>query len=468
MVERNRVVTQYGEIIEFETSSDLKAILFRENLLGFCAIDYLTLPWVEGAILAGEQANYSDHACRILGISFKEGSRIRHVSAATAWPGLAPENLDLLDELFDYCEAGPYTTPASLGQALMRRLWPGDRPLRHPPWQAWRDIKDNIIGGRSELYYPDVQFSSCTEEDQNNAYAHAIKAIPAGMCMSVSRRVDLHRYAWHYGQWGWRTSPIVDVPILGYREGNRAHYPHLSDWRTGWFTKEEIEAASTQAYELRFLRGWGWTETRSSFSTWANHLDWMKQQLPAPLKDWLKLAIVGAIGRFGVDRQRWDLYHNDQIRKVSDETFSKCRILTECKTGAQSFYAFPRRHTRPSPENLIHISAKVHADVRLSTMARAAPYLAEGRLIAVNFDAIYYHGAPLQIPLGTEAGEWKRETIEDAKFPARRWVIATKAGEAYVKTPGKAKEINPFEPVAQTYKPTRNPRNRKAPTNIMG
>lgn len=396
------------------------------------------IPWPESVTAAGDDLLWSDRARRFNGARIREHGRSWTIGTSDNWPGLLDDpafGLRSLRGLYSVAAVGDYPTPGGLGQALMRRHFARDKKMfQRPPARCAADVRDGLIGGRSELYRPGA-WGRVNEDDLNGAYPAALREVPAGPAVYVAQERDPlwkdHRYAWWFGEYAWcNRSDDCLIPILGIRRSTGAvEYPYqVGKWYRSWATKDEALTATLNGYELKWLGGWAWPRLSDALADWTNRIERIRSNSVGLVNAWIKLAAVAGIGRFGAQPVTYKVYHGGTPRTTMN--LRNVKWITDCPTG-RPLFAIEKMDNSNNPELQPHIAAKVHADVRLRALQRALPLARERRLVATNFDAVYYTGRA-NSDTGEGIGEWKTKELIGASFPVRRWVITP----TEQKTPG--------------------------------
>ena len=426
---RDLIVDETGRTVPWPVSYEgLRDEVARHRWTLYCP----TIPWPHSVVARGDTLLWSNKARQFVGARVRDGRRSYHVAPAGNWPGLFDDpaaGLRALRGLFTACRAGDHPTPASLGQAMMRRAFVGSK-VQRPPLACVRDLRRGMIGGRSELFRPGA-WGLAHEEDINAAYVAALHDVPTGAAHWQRDDPMLRGYAWWFGRYAWtNTNEDCVIPLLGVRRSTGdVVYPRATGREfAGWYTKEEAFVAAFHGYRMTWLEGWAWNSTTDAFSAWRAQVAAVRDNHTGLIRDWAKLVAVAAIGRFGIEPAKYVVRLPGTPR-----TTARRELITECDTG-RVLFAIDHEPNTINPELLPHIAAKVHADVRLRTFNRALPLARERRLIAMNFDAVYYTGKQ-NTDLGDEMGQWKHKQIVEATFPARRWLLSADATQ----TPGMAR-----------------------------
>lgn len=314
----------------------------------------------------------------------------------------------------------------------MKRLYPehDTAPLYRPPYEMWRAIHANIVGGRVDtLAQPSRRFPVLWEHDMNSAYPAAATRVPAGTATAFTGAAPSFAVAWI--QHCVVTIPVT-VPLgpLPYREGaDEVSYPDTAgSVFEGWYTHEEQAAAERIGYQLERKEGVCWPMWSDALAAWAHHMYALRDAAPSDIvRGLVKLASVAAIGRFGSDIISGEIVA-EQPEGDDWDYYTNPDPMSE---GITDWYI--SRKVADREGLLVHISAYVHANVRLATWAKAWTLAQEGRLAATNYDAVY------EIPTSQTAsitsadmGAWKSHLLHHARIRAPRWIESTEK----TRTPG--------------------------------
>lgn len=350
---------------------------------------------------------------------YRDKRRSGWVIDAATWGGLAGASrgqpsptLQSIRDALNRIGTGSHNTPSAAGLMAMS-LWFDGRAERlfRPSASCERIIRGNLVGGRVDTLRPREEFERLYEVDINDAYPWGARRVPAGRCYALARggtgakkaaflRCRIRRNG-RMGELG-EVGNIGPLPVR--RAGGRLEYPTEGEW-TGWYWREEIEAAREAGYTVIPECGWEWSDWSDGLATWARRMHETRYALRAHpggerSAGLVKLAAVAAIGRLGGAESAYEITEDETGTPYMD----RCSGLLDPDGNPWPWSI--REKPAHRPELLPHVASYINAQVRLATWRKAMEEAREGALVATNYDAVLTLRRPSFAP-STELGGWK-------------------------------------------------------------
>ncbi len=295
-------------------------------------------------------------------------------------------------------------------------------------------------GARSELFAPTTaMIDACYELDMKNGYAASFIEQPTGPTISHRGRF-LDSYATYVSHC---MVEITEPLILGcfavrvqQARGSELFYPIEPGWYETLLWKEEIEVA------VLTLPSAHWLELISQFGCrnsprFAELMTQLRDSAPEEIVDWIKLAIVGGIGRHGSPWETTTIVMEGE-QDPGD---------TPVAWNGLAYDWYIHSAMQHIPESMQHWFSHTLMKCRLELYRYALPYARRGELLATNTDAVFVKESAdvsgviaKEDGAGKPAGTWRKSklTKQEGKpmFPALRHVIS----EQKVRRPGVPRE----------------------------
>lgn len=439
--------TEHGEIIEARSWAEVRDALHTHNLLAF-APNIASWSWTRDAIEERSprdpekrtvKIGWSERTRNFVSLKHRQGRYVRQIVRASVWDIKKPEDLSRLRRLFDLCGVGPHASPASLGQALMRKYWPeGGRKLKRPCGALWQSIRNGLTGGRADVIQTGT-FDHVYEADQCFSYAsHIMSGVPRGAPMIFYEEETMAEVGDEYA---WCEVEVTVPPglrngILPYRKrrGDKVAYPCEPGLKfEGAFTYEEIKHARSYGYTIEHKKGWSWGGHSDGFREWALACDELRRRAADFGADgWIKMAVVAAIGSFARGNYEVEL---EYVEKWGDLVDEHGTAAVECGGPENELiFARRRRFIKNRTGHLIHVAAHVWGRGRIALWEKLEESYRLGLgPISTNYDAvIMLHPPPWEASL--KMGEWKINEYTHATIEKSRWLTSKEK----IATPGVA------------------------------
>ena len=343
---------------------------------------------------------------RVYGYKVRDGRNLYRATPLSAWygdqrpDGTPEELLGAIEHLCRDWDMGTFHSAGSLGGAVARRLYQGERIYR-PVQSVWHWVKQHLIGGRALIYGAVQRPISVIECDMNDAHSQIAGStvLPAGK-ESCDYGPALLRYPC------WIACCTVEilaegkVPFLSYKDPQGTR-----QWLFGPQTVETVmssvtyNACTAAGYTVTLGAGIGWQQTcdfgpvsaffRSERAAAKNAGNTLRAKL-------IKQVEVATWGRFGMDLDEWRVEgvgdNVGECELVELQGHPDLRLVNEGPKGLRK------------DDRLVHILAFIldgvnaHVGLVAETMHRCGYELQD-----VNFDAVFVRcrgePAPLEAQL---------------------------------------------------------------------
>lgn len=435
---RDSLITEQGTIHNNVDNYDkFVDMIFSHNLLTF-SLSLPDFPWLDAVVGSGNKPPASSKG-EIRGIKIK-GARntTRWVACSSSWgydgwrevqpdqwePYPPLEWLRLMREVFDYAGVGPRMSPGSWGQAMFRRtfqdLYGHDwREHRHrrpsEPHIQW--MKQEGSGARSEVFHLKTAFDIGYENDQHNAYGHALaQPQPTGKEYRMGASSS-DRYVFYFVECEViipRDLPFGVFPVRVGEKSNR--YPTFPKEAGRYITclwKEEVELAREVGCTVTLKTGIGWKEATYDYAPLVEYIARLRDTAPKHLQPYLKLGLVAFTGSLNQPTERYTLVPGN-MRERGDVCVSDL---------ACSYDWWVHQEHDSYPQSMPHIFYHTLMLCRLSLYKMLKHcWEEELNVIATNTDAVITEKRPDLPAKGTpvQTGEWTALELHDLLITANR------------------------------------------------
>jgi hypothetical protein len=348
------------------------------------------------------------------------------IISTRAWgtAAVTPSVLAGLTALFEQSGVGVRPTPGSLGQAIMRKLWQEeDRSwVSRPPNQCRADLLQHCIGGRVDYFVsPKDRFERVFETDLTSAYASVLDGLPDGSTIGLHAEPGLECATWFMRcRVDIPDGPLTPFGIFGVKGAAENTYPVMPGEYDVWLWKEEADLCRRNHWLVQPSSGWGWPTFNAGLAPWARHM--YQLRVTAGRSDsargqWMKQAIVSALGRFGMPLWTW-IVLPESSPLVTDGDQALMNGTTE--TG----WVLHRQEDTES-NSLSHWYSYILMRTRLVLRARMQFEHDRGnRVLATNYDSLYCLLPADPASLGPGLGDWKTAVLTGVRFPFSRGVVS--------------------------------------------
>lgn len=410
----------------------LKAWAFSLAVLPdiYCT-DIVSQPWAEEAfndpqVTAVIPANAMLKLSMVQCLKVKKGRQSVWIISSRAWntPQATPAFLAELEALFELCQVGERPTPGSLGQALMRDGWQREkrRWVSRPSNAARVDLLKHSLGGRVDYWTtPKERFEQVFESDVNGAYGSVCEYLPGGTQVNLNGEPGKGQVVSYFMQCEVRILEGAEPPIGVFGQKGPAgtnEYPTAAGTYQTWLWKEEVDACRSNNILVLPRSGYGWTSWNHGLGTWAQRMFSLRlraNEINSTLSAWLKVAMVSALGRFGMPLWNWSIRPEHQ---AEDGDLALMHEMSE--TGLVL-----HRVTQLASNHLSHWYSYILMRARLVLRSRMLFEMQRGnRVLASNYDAIYCLLPTDPIHLGKGLGQWKQTMLSKVRFPFPRGIIS--------------------------------------------
>ncbi len=434
----NSLVTEHGQSTHITSYSELFSELFAGGLLTLCT-SLLDFPWLEEAVTLYKGMLYATPKGIPTALCI-QGKANGHTASrwliqASTWQQHTPndELLQRLRMLFEHCGVGTANTPAALGMLLQKRAFYeqyGDTWVQHrhplPPERCVKDLRERSSGARSDLLASTTEtFDLVYELDAKNAYAAAFEEVPTGPTVPHQGNF-LEQYQTYVSQCHVEIrEPLVlgCFPVRTEQAGiARVEYPRQIGQYDAFLWREEIDRAREKGCIVTTGPGWGWVEMTRDNAHFARLMTELRDTAPPEIVDWIKIAIVGSIGRHGSPWQSTILLPEEEA-SPGDRPAAWDGLAYDWVIHEACFHI---------PETMQHWFSYTLMKCRLTLYQYALPFAEEGTLLASNVDAVYVaretlrarHVIEKHLAYGLPAGTWRKTTLTEVQFPALRHLVS--------------------------------------------
>ena len=407
----DQLVTEHGEWTKVSDWQELKQLA---KGLDIYVDRLLECSWFYEAIEDNSVEIIATKSMSIRMIKWRSGRHILSVNQVDTWlhgwPA-GPQFLDMLRRLFDYCQIGELSTPASLGMYCMSSLF-DDKRQAEPHTRDREILLEHMVGGRDDLLQKGT-YDLCYEYDIRSAYASKACQLPSGSSIKIwGERDDLPAYF---------SSCVVVIReplVMGVfhmeRDGH-LHYPTETGLYKVWLWNDEIQRCKEAGCFVLVENGIGWSNTTTGLTPWAHHMDKLRRDADEDIAGLIKIATVAAIGRFGVDHWRVRVVH-ERDRQEGDEPLN---------IGYQPHSWLWTRQEYASGCYMTHWSSYIMMATRIALYDRMLAEIGSGNVVLMsNFDGLYTL-YPTKLETKDELGSWQFKRVHTHAFiPYARAIIS--------------------------------------------
>lgn len=426
--EDHKLVWSNGATRAIDSFSDFYSIVFRENLQ--VLIDRIIhFPWLYDLMQAGEVLCDKKKGPRTAILKGAKHAQ-RTIVQAASW-GYRHVSRNLLKELVDIfraCGVGTRSTPASLGQAKMRELFPYSA-LRHgePRADAQRALREHSCGGRAQLFRVSEKID-CIVLDERNGYARQIKhwGLPTGTTYTITAGGVSTKYAAWFCECNIIQREWLPLAPYGLREGDAPiQYPVAPGIYHGWLWDFQYESCIEAGLDVTIGRGFAWRELSHDLDGWVEQCCSLRNEHPL-----MKRAIVQGPGRFNMEPVRHILVlwpESDDDINVIDDYGQRYQLWIHSK---------PDRRVWQGPHWFSYYTNR-QADETYRKIVEIGPE----HVIACNIDAVYCDkdtpGIEAYNPEESQTGKWRCSLYKTADLLKNRWFRGYDTdGNLRLNTPG--------------------------------
>ncbi len=444
--EDGQLLTETGETYSCSTYNDfidclftLKLLLFVPALVTFKYLDDLINDTEHAKVMAENKSLGQTKNPRPINARIKKGRETRWIVEYKRWPvplsGLS--FLKTMREAYAHCGVGTPSTPAGLGQALMRKSWHdqyGEDWVEHrhsvPSVMASNFLREHLTGGRVDTPGIGKTFDTLLELDMTNAYAAHYMRHPTGTAISMSG-FGSWPHSFDDGTWFARCEVVIKrelalgpFPVRSIHNGEeRIIYPTQPGSYACFLWAEQARDCVELGCNIRVAAGYGWHLWTTDNAAWVALVEHLRATASSTyVGSCIKAAIVSGIGRHGM---------GDTLSYIVSENSAPERATyTVGPGGAYAYFVVQEQLRRQA--NMTHWFAYTLMQCARSLFWFALPYAQAERLEATNYDAIYISGdTSLEKDIYPDhtgerkTGQWRREELTGVAIPAPRSIIST-------------------------------------------
>jgi hypothetical protein len=455
-LQEQTIITENEQIYTFASVGELASLLYQEQLLLFVsALAAVPHDLFEYLIDRGE-VWCTKHGDPISVQLHYPNRATRWIVSAKTWgcPRPTVAFLQRLRNFLAIMEVGDSGSPGGVGLAKLRASWLGQYGLnwkRHrqerPNQAAVAEIRARGMGARSDLLSTDT-YEFAWELDRKNAYASDLaQPLPTGPAMRFGHGLIAPFPVWV----GTCQVTIPDALCYGLfpmrNLEKQLYYPTQPGQYETWLWSNQAALCARHGLHVEPLAGWGWYETTTDCASFVEQLTALRDQHPEHA-GLIKLALVAAIGRLGMEDVRYML-----SRHASEEDV---RIALERRASDY----FVKTEVEYRPQTMPHWFWYVLASGFCSLTEEAYNWAKGEYLLGTNTDAVIlkpeadisrypskHSPENWEMPLGRDSNlvgstdGWRSRKLTKVTLPALRHLIATDAqtGQILDKRPGKKK-----------------------------
>ncbi len=439
--EDNQLLLETGEIVPCSTYTDfvecifsLKLLVFVPALVTFKYIDDLIEDVEHAKVMAENKSKGQTKTPRPINVRLKKGRETRWIVEYKRWPiplsGLS--FLKTMREAYAHCGVGTPSTPAGLGQALMRKSWHdqyGDDWVEHrhsvPSVMASSFLRDHLTGGRVDTPGLGRSFDQLLELDMTNAYAAHYCKHPTGTAINMSGFGNWP-HSFDDGTWFAKCEVTIEKELaLGpfpvrsmYHGEEQIVYPQRRGTYECYLWREQARDCVQLGCSVRVLTGYGWHDWTTDNAAWVRLVEHLRATANSQyVASCIKSAIVSSIGRHGM---------GDTLSYIVPESRAPDRAeYTVGPGGAYAYFVVQEQLKRQA--NMTHWFAFTLMQCGRSVFWFMLPYAEQERLQASNYDAIYISGdtrAERELYASHDStrrtGQWTYTELTNVSIPAPR------------------------------------------------
>lgn len=438
-----------GLVTKLNSYNELKELLFSTNSACYVEslVDSQSFSWLYDAVADSGSKVLCDRLGKPLAVRMRSSNSTRWIIQADAWNSeLSLEFINNMWDLFDYFNVGFATTPGALGSLLMKQVHQELRLKKQTALslQCEEYLRNYSPGG--VVWYPKIGgfYEEASDFDLGSAYVAMYDEHPASTAISFKLLPD--QFVTYFAECtvNVRTSlPVLPfIPNIGGRRNNnslryktgRNSYMGARGTYKVHLWREQIEDCIDAGCDVKVHSGYGWNSVTNINAPWAEKVYYMRKNSPTEfIEKQSKAAAVAAIGHHGMSRERFYLVGEDEA-----EEWELCVPDIE----GNPLLLFVRSERDDFSATMMHWNKYTIMRVNREVYHFALPFAEEGRLIAMDHDAILAVSKPedkvrhilrhspeaFSVPPGT----WLLTQLHDVKIVAPRSYISREK----TRTPG--------------------------------
>lgn len=221
-----------------------------------------------------------------------------------------PMNFKVVEQYFDLMGYEAIST-GSVSEKLFRSTLPYKHGISRPNAMMRKEMIDHAFGGRVQMNYMVLTYTTLYEADFNNAYLCRARRIPtpfkAPHRTSKPDLEDLRRPTYAHVILESAPCTVGPIPSIDIFTGRQLYVRDGGYEIEGWWWNEEIQCALDAGFKVKkVLGGWRWDEYSDCMNKWADLMQEKKRQVAGnpELEALVKLSMVALPGRFQMRPER--------------------------------------------------------------------------------------------------------------------------------------------------------------------
>lgn len=440
-LEQNQITTENEQTYQLCNVGELASLLLQENLLLFVG-SLGKLPAGSLDYLIDHSRVWSSKRGDPVSAQFiYSGKKTRWLASCKSW-GYNKPSLDFLRQIrafFDVLDMGVSTGPGGAGLALLRTSWKREFGLnwkrhRHqrPTQACCNELGERGMGARSDCLTTET-FDWAWELDRKNAYgADFSEPMPTG---PVTRFLFglVEDYQIWFGECEVTIPEDLCYGLFPMRDGEgQLYYPTRKGTYTTWMSSYKAAMCQRNGLLVEPQEGWGWYETTTDQALFVQEMEVLRDAHPE-IGDLIKLSLVAAIGRLGMDNTRYYL-----SREGNDET--DVRVAFDKRASDY----FLKQEIDYKPQSMPHWYWYVQEIASTKLTEEGYQWAKKEMLIGTNTDAVILkpEARTSKYPSKSDSqmvksGHWRARKLLKVTIPALRHLTATtENGEQIDTRPG--------------------------------
>jgi hypothetical protein len=294
---------------------------------------------------------------------------------------LSPRMLGNMADLFDYCGVDACPTTGSLGMRLMRMSMKDHRHTS-PSIACELFFREHGIGGIVQTPGLHKYYSEALELDMCSAWLSTFTELPTGTPVRIGPR-GAANYKHYYVKCDIHIRndlPLGPFPIRK-KKGGKVQWPTKEGYYEGvYLWNFQIEDCLRAGCNVSLSHGWGWERTTTDTLPWSQQMYDFRIKAPTDfIEKSCKAGAVSAIGHHGMSRETFELVTRDR----ADDT---CRPVLDNAGNALDLWI--REGFNWNVATMVHWRDYTISMCNSIVYNFALPFAREGRLIAIDYDAI--------------------------------------------------------------------------------
>jgi len=407
--------------------------MFAYNLLIFVQ-SVSSFPYINEAVLDPQAKVVCDKKGVPTSIRFKRKGFSRWIVAISTWgldDTIGPEDsLKRLRMVFTYVNVGCFSTPGSMGHAVLTDTWAKNRLPRHTTANGFcnRFLQSHLVGGRVDTPGLGKKYPSTLEYDMKLGYLSEFIRNPTGTsvpfhCRNNTRLLDMFE-TWFAECQIYIREPL-DLGPFPVRERESIKYPTQPGEYTAYLWEHQAALCIQDGCSVQPIKGYGWYELTDDTTYFCYAMYDLHKNAPPEIKDIIKRSIVATIGRNGMQSTFYKLVPEYEYQEGD----------TPLIQNKEAYNWFIREYIDFNSANMLHWYSYNLTKVACDTYDLASIYARSGQLVCTNYDSVMIHSPTEQdyrwcisrdnpdasmLP----PGSWRWEELHNVEIVAPRSVIS--------------------------------------------